>query len=57
MTALPISTGSLVGDELSTLGSAYPNRVKKLVYLDAYDYYAVFHQLPDLPNTPYTGFR
>jgi non-heme chloroperoxidase len=45
---------SLAGDELSTLGSAYPNRVKKLVYLDAYDYYAVFHQLPDLPNTPYT---
>jgi pimeloyl-ACP methyl ester carboxylesterase len=29
---------SIAGDELSKLGSAYPDRVKKLVYLDAYDY-------------------
>lgn len=29
---------SIAGDELSRLGSEYPARVKKLVYLDAYDY-------------------
>ena len=29
---------SMAGDELSELGSAYPDRVSKLVYLDALDY-------------------
>src|SRR5262245_17371876 len=29
---------SLAGEELSTLGVQYPDRVKKLVYMDAYDY-------------------
>jgi pimeloyl-ACP methyl ester carboxylesterase len=29
---------SIAGDELSRLGSEYPHRVEKLVYLDAYDY-------------------
>ena len=29
---------SIAGDELSRLGSEYPDRVEKLIYLDAYDY-------------------
>jgi non-heme chloroperoxidase len=29
---------SFAGDELSKIGAAYPDRVTKLVYLDAYDY-------------------
>src|SRR5262249_46695581 len=29
---------SMAGDELSQLGAVYPDRVMKLVYLDAYDY-------------------
>lgn len=46
---------SLAGDELSMLGSAYPNHVEKLVYLDAYDDYFDNSQLPALPPPPFTA--
>jgi pimeloyl-ACP methyl ester carboxylesterase len=43
---------SLSGDELSKLGARYPDRVKKLVYLDAYDYksHASVPQPPPAPD-------
>ncbi|MCE5335470.1 MAG: alpha/beta hydrolase [Desulfobacteraceae bacterium] len=37
---------SIAGVELSRLGSAYPDRVSKLVYLDAYDYGELHNQIP-----------
>ena len=41
---------SLAGSELSRLGSEYPKRIEKLVYLDAYDLATRF-QRPDVPRT------
>lgn len=46
---------SLAGDELSRLGSTYPNLIQKLVYLDAYDDYFGNSQLPALPPPPFTA--
>jgi non-heme chloroperoxidase len=43
---------SVAGDELSKLGAAYPDRVEKLVYLDAYDYGKLF-TLPQPPSPEY----
>jgi pimeloyl-ACP methyl ester carboxylesterase len=45
---------SFAGDELSKLGAAYPERVKKLVYLDAYEYgrHAALAQPPSPEFTP-----
>jgi pimeloyl-ACP methyl ester carboxylesterase len=45
---------SIAGDELSKLGAVYPDRVKKLVYLDAYDYgaHAKLAQPPSPDFTP-----
>jgi pimeloyl-ACP methyl ester carboxylesterase len=40
---------SVAGDELSKLGAVYPDRVDKLVYLDAYDYGKLF-TLPQPPS-------
>lgn len=40
---------SVAGDELSKLGVVYPDRVEKLVYLDAYDYGKLF-TLPEPPS-------
>jgi non-heme chloroperoxidase len=56
--ALGISSAVIVGhsiaaSELSTLAVKYPNRIDKLVYLDAFDLSKRF-QLPDLPPIPYT---
>lgn len=45
---------SLAGEELSKLGSAHPDRVKKLVYMDAYEYGNTFSQLPPLPTPDLT---
>jgi len=45
---------SLAGDELSKLGAYYPHRVKKLVYLDAYDYGA-HASLRQPPSPEYTA--
>jgi pimeloyl-ACP methyl ester carboxylesterase len=44
---------SMAGDELSKLGAAYPDRVKKLVYLDAYDY-GEHSKLAQPPSPEYT---
>lgn len=44
---------SLAGDELSKLGAVYPDRVEKLVYLDALDYGKLF-TLAQLPFPEYT---
>lgn len=44
---------SIAGDELSELGADYPDRVLKLVYLDAYDY-GTFEKLEELPPPDYT---
>jgi pimeloyl-ACP methyl ester carboxylesterase len=44
---------SFAGDELSQLGAVYPARVKKLVYLDAYDYGA-HSALPPPPSPEFT---
>jgi non-heme chloroperoxidase len=33
---------SMAGDELSKIGAVYPDRVRKLVYLDAYEYGTLF---------------
>ena len=41
---------SMAGDELSELGAGYPERVSRLVYLDAYDYGA--HKLLPQPPAP-----
>jgi pimeloyl-ACP methyl ester carboxylesterase len=45
---------SMAGDELSKLGAAHPDRVKKLVYLDAYDY-GVLWTLPQPPLPDFTA--
>jgi pimeloyl-ACP methyl ester carboxylesterase len=45
---------SMAGDELSRLGAGYPERVKKLVYLDAYDY-GVLWTLPQPPLPEFTA--
>jgi pimeloyl-ACP methyl ester carboxylesterase len=44
---------SIAGEELSRLGSAYANRVDKLVYMDAYDYADRFKISGDIPGAPY----
>jgi pimeloyl-ACP methyl ester carboxylesterase len=44
---------SVAGQELSKLGSAHPDRVKKLVYLDAYEY-GTYSKLPPLPTPELT---
>jgi pimeloyl-ACP methyl ester carboxylesterase len=44
---------SVAGSELSTLAVKYPDRIDKLVYLDALDLSKRF-QLPDIPPAPYT---
>ena len=44
---------SVAGSELSTIGLKYPERVEKLVYLDAFDLSKRF-QLPDIPPAPFT---
>jgi len=45
---------SLAGEEISTVATGYPNRVRALVYLDAYDYGEAFQrqrdQQPDIPE-------
>ena len=43
---------SIAGVELSKLGAAYPDRVSKLVYLDAYDYGPLHDNLPAAPLYP-----
>jgi pimeloyl-ACP methyl ester carboxylesterase len=43
---------SMAGDELSALGADHPQRVEKLVYLDAYDY-GVQSTLDPLPSADY----
>lgn len=44
---------SIAGEELSRLGTAYPDLVDKLVYLDAYDYADRFQLRNDIPPAPY----
>ena len=44
---------SIAGEELSRLGTAYADRVDKLVYLDAYDYADRFKLHGDVPGAPY----
>ena len=44
---------SVAGSELSTLAIKYPDRIDKLVYLDAFDLSKRF-QLPEIPSAPYT---
>jgi pimeloyl-ACP methyl ester carboxylesterase len=44
---------SIAGEELSRLGSAYADRVDKLVYLDAYDYADRFKLKKEIPGAPY----
>lgn len=44
---------SIAGEELSRLGTAYSNRVEKLVYMDAYDYADRFKIRSDIPPAPY----
>ena len=44
---------SIAGEELSRLGTAYADRVDKLIYLDAYDYADRFKLRFDIPPAPY----
>ncbi len=46
---------SMAGDELSQLGAEHPERVEKLVYLDAYDY-GEHATLPQPPAPDYSDF-
>lgn len=46
---------SMAGDELSQLGAEHPERVEKLVYLDAYDY-GEHSKLPQPPAPDYSDF-
>jgi pimeloyl-ACP methyl ester carboxylesterase len=46
---------SIAGDELSRLGAAYPDRVAKLVYLDALEYGHPWSTLPQPPSPDYTA--
>jgi pimeloyl-ACP methyl ester carboxylesterase len=43
---------SIAGVELSGLGAEFPERVSKLVYLDAYDYGDLHKQIPPPPGPP-----
>jgi len=46
---------SIAGDELSKLGATYPDRVTKLVYLDALEYGRPWSILPQPPSPDYTA--
>jgi len=46
---------SIAGVELSRLGSAFPDRVDKLVYLDAYDYGDLHGKIPAAPGPDSQG--
>jgi non-heme chloroperoxidase len=46
---------SISGDELSKLGAAYPDRVTKLVYLDALEYGRPWSTLPQPPLPEYAA--
>lgn len=46
---------SIAGDELSKLGATYPDRVTKLVYLDALEYGRPWSTLPQPPSRDYTA--
>jgi pimeloyl-ACP methyl ester carboxylesterase len=46
---------SIAGDELSKLGATYPDRVTKLVYLDALEYGSSWSTLPQPPSPDYTA--
>jgi pimeloyl-ACP methyl ester carboxylesterase len=44
---------SIAGEELRRLGTRYPDRVDRLVYMDAYDYADRFKLDSDIPPPPY----